>query len=71
MGKLLILLGAIILILGLVIHFTSFNLNWFGKLPGDIHIEKPGFSVYIPIVSMLLISVIFSVLLWLINYFNK
>ena len=71
MGKTLIAIGIIILILGLLIQFTNFNLNWFGNLPGDIKVEKPGFSLYIPIVSMLIVSVLFSVILWLINKFNS
>ncbi len=71
MGKILIAIGIIILILGLLIQFTNFNLNWFGNLPGDIKVEKPGFSLYIPIVSMLIVSVLFSLILWLINQSNS
>ena len=70
MGKLLILIGAIVLIVGLLMQFTTFNLDWFGKLPGDIRIEKPGFSVYIPLVSMLLVSVLLTLILWLVRKFN-
>lgn len=70
MGRILIAVGIIVLILGLLIQFTNFNLNWFGDLPGDIKIEKPGFSLYIPITSMLIISAIISIILWLINKFN-
>lgn len=71
MGKIRIAIGIIVLILGLLIQFTNFNLNWFGNLPGDIKVEKPGFSLYIPIVSMLIVSVLFSVILWLINKLNS
>lgn len=67
MAKILILIGAVLLIIGLLLQFTSFNLNWFGRLPGDIRIEKPGMSVYIPWVSMLLISVVFSIVMWLLK----
>lgn len=70
MGKLLILIGVITLIIGLLIQFTAFNLDWFGKLPGDIRIEKPGFSLYIPLVSMLLVSVFFTLVLWIVKKMN-
>lgn len=39
--------------------------GWFGRLPGDIHVEKESFSFYFPIVTCLLISVVLSFLLWL------
>lgn len=71
MGKLLIGLGVILLIVGLLIQFTNFNFSWFGNLPGDIRIEKPGFSVYIPFASMLVLSIVFSLVLWLINKMNS
>jgi len=70
MGKILIIVGIVVLIIGLLIHYTQFNLNWFGKLPGDIRIEKPNFSVYIPVTSMILFSVVGSALLWLIRKIN-
>jgi len=70
MGKTFIILGAILLIIGLILHFSSFNFNWFGKLPGDIRINKPGFSFYFPISSMILISVLASVILWIVRKIN-
>lgn len=70
MGKLLILIGLFTLIIGLLIEFTAFNLDWFGKIPGDIRIEKPGFSLYIPLGSMLLVSVLFSLILWIVRKIN-
>ena len=38
-------------------------LSWFGRLPGDIRIERPGMRVYAPITSMIIISVVLTVLL--------
>jgi hypothetical protein len=38
-----------------------------GRLPGDIIIDKPGLKVYIPITTMILVSVIVSVILWLLR----
>lgn len=65
MGKLLIVIGILIVVIGLLLHYTSFNLNWFGRLPGDIRIENENFKMYIPITSMLLISIVISVILWI------
>lgn len=67
MGKILILIGAVILIVGLLVQFTNLDFSWFGRLPGDIRIEKPGVSVFIPWVSMLLVSAVFSIIWWLLK----
>lgn len=71
MGKIIIVLGVVIVLIGLLIQFTNFNFNWFGKLPGDVRIEKPNYSIYFPITSMILISIFISVLLWLFRKFNS
>jgi hypothetical protein len=65
----LIALGAIILALGLILSCAPWLLSWFGKLPGDIHIENKHSSVFIPISSMIVISLLLSLLLNL--YFRK
>lgn len=70
MGKTFIIIGVIIIIIGLLLQFTSFSFNWFGRLPGDIRIEKPGYSFYFPITSMILISVVASILLWIFRKIN-
>lgn len=38
-------------------------LGWFGRLPGDVRIERPGFRLYVPITSMLILSLFASLLL--------
>jgi len=70
MGKTIIIIGIVVLIAGLLIQFTNFNLSWFGKLPGDIRIKRPGYSFYFPVTSMILISGAISVIFWLIRKFN-
>lgn len=65
MGKILILAGLVLLIVGLLIQYAHFDFSWFGRLPGDIRIEKPGISIFIPWVSMLLVSAVLSILWWL------
>jgi hypothetical protein len=66
LGKLLVLLGLGIAVLGAVVWLGGGSmLGWFGRLPGDIRIERPGFRLYAPLVSMLLISLLLSAVLWL------
>jgi hypothetical protein len=60
LGQLIILLGLIFIVIGLVTMRGW--LGWFGHLPGDVRIERPNVRIYVPIVSMLLISILFSVL---------
>lgn len=63
MQKILIILGIVILIAG--IAWPLLARLPLGRLPGDIIIDKPGLKVYIPVTTMLLVSVIVSVILWL------
>ena len=67
-GKWIIIAGVIVVIIGVIIYFFSDKLNWLGKLPGDIRIERDNVRVYIPVVSMLLISVALSLLLTVAEY---
>ena len=65
LGLLVITLGVGAVLVGLLI--MSGGLSWFGRLPGDIRIERENVRVYVPIVSMLLVSVALSVILYLIR----
>jgi hypothetical protein len=67
-GPLLVGLGAVVILVGLLVW--SGALGWFGRLPGDIRIERDGLRVYIPLVSMLLLSAAVSLLLYLIRRFR-
>lgn len=64
-GPLLVGLGVILVLVGLLVW--SGALSWFGRLPGDIRIERDSVRVYIPLASMLLISVVLSVVLYLVR----
>ncbi len=70
LGKYLIIFGAIILIAGVIIAFFP-KLNFFGKLPGDIAVRKENFSFYFPIVTSIVISGLFTLIFWFINYFLR
>jgi hypothetical protein len=63
----LIVLGLLLVAIGLLAWTGA--LSWFGRLPGDIRIERPGGRFYAPITSMLIISVILTVLASLIRRF--
>jgi hypothetical protein len=58
-------LGALLVVLGLLAWAGL--LSWFGRLPGDIRIVRDHVQVYVPITSMILVSVVVSLILWLIN----
>jgi hypothetical protein len=64
-GQLIIALGLILIVVGLIAMRGW--LAWFGHLPGDVRIERENMRVYVPIVSMLLISVLFTVLSYVIR----
>jgi hypothetical protein len=67
MGRLLIIVGVVILAVGLALQFAPWLVNWFGRLPGDINYETENTRIVIPITSMLLVSIALSLLLWLIR----
>ena len=64
-GPLLVALGVGLVVVGLLVW--SGALGWFGRLPGDIRIERESVRVYIPLVSMLVVSAALSLLLYLIR----
>jgi hypothetical protein len=65
LGVTLALAGAGLLALGVLVW--SGALGWFGRLPGDVRIERDGLRVYLPIVSMLVVSVVLSLVLWIVR----
>jgi hypothetical protein len=62
LGKFLVMLGAIVLLLGLIL-WSGFAPRWLGRLPGDIRIEREHSAFYFPIVTCIIVSVLLSVLL--------
>jgi xanthine/uracil permease len=64
-GPLIVIIGIVVVLIGLAVW--SGALGWFGRLPGDIRIERESARVYIPLASMLLISVVLSLLMYVIN----
>jgi hypothetical protein len=65
MSRFLITLGVVLVVVGLAWPLLA-KLG-LGRLPGDIHIERDGFSFFFPITTGLLVSVIISLILWLLR----
>jgi DUF2905 family protein len=65
LGVALAIAGGGLLIIGLLLW--SGALGWFGRLPGDLRFERDGVRVYVPIVSMIVVSLVLSALLWLVR----
>ncbi len=57
------------MVLGLILWLAGDKFSWFGNLPGDIRVERKNFRFYAPIVSMLLLSMLLSFLLWVFRRF--
>jgi hypothetical protein len=61
LGKLLIISGCLMAVLGVVLVFSD-KIPWLGRLPGDISIKRENFSFYFPLTTCILISVLLSLL---------
>ncbi len=66
-GPLLVGLGVALILIGLL--FWSGSLGWFGRLPGDIRIERESVRIYVPLASMLILSLVLSLILYLVRRF--
>jgi hypothetical protein len=60
-------LGALLTVAGLVIYWGGFS--WFGRLPGDIRYGNESTRVFIPITSMVLLSILLTLFLNLVRRF--
>ena len=63
MQRILVIIGLVVLAIGLLWPWLS-KLP-FGRLPGDIVIQRPGFSFYFPITTSIVISLVLSLIFWL------
>ncbi len=68
MSRWFIYAGLILVLIGIILHFAPNLFNWFGKLPGDINHQSENGRVFIPITSMIIISLVLTVL---INIFKR
>ena len=68
MARWFIIAGIILVVIGLILHFAPGLVQWFGKLPGDLNWRSDRTQVFVPITSMIIISVVLTIL---INLFNR
>jgi hypothetical protein len=64
MGKLLIIVGIVCIVVGFLLIYLP-KLPFFGKLPGDISIERENFKFYFPVTTSIVISILISLILFL------
>jgi len=62
LGKLLIIIGVSVVLVGAFLMLIS-RLPWFGRLPGDIVVNRGGWSIYVPITTMILVSLVLTLIL--------
>jgi hypothetical protein len=62
-SNILIAIGASLLLIGVALRYFPGLFSWFGNLPGDIRRETENTTVFIPITSMLVVSVILTIVL--------
>jgi hypothetical protein len=67
--KYLLLIGALLILAGLVYWLFGDKLKWLGNLPGDIRVESENGGFYFPIVTCILLSVVLSLIVWLARRF--
>jgi hypothetical protein len=74
-ARLLILGGMMMIVSGAILLFFPGLFKWFGQLPGDIRIERENGSVFIPLGSMIIISVLLTLIVniagWLFSFFSR
>lgn len=68
MARWFIVAGVVLVVIGLILHFAPGLVQWFGKLPGDLNWRSERTQVFVPITSMIILSVVLTIL---INLFNR
>ena len=63
LGKLLIAVGLLLVVAGIALTFVPGLFSWFGRLPGDVHFTRGETRVFIPITSMIVVSLVLTLLL--------
>ena len=69
-GKILVVLGCIIVGVGILFMYSD-KIPFVGRLPGDISIKKENFQVYVPITTSIIISIVLSLIIWVISFLSK
>ncbi|MFQ5869629.1 MAG: DUF2905 domain-containing protein [Candidatus Zixiibacteriota bacterium] len=70
-GKLLLIIGGILVLLGLLLSFSG-KIPYLGQLPGDILVKKKNFSFYFPLMTCIILSILLTALVYFFtNIFRK
>ncbi len=70
LGKILILLGGVLIVVGIIMILGP-RVPYFGRLPGDIHIKRDNFELFLPLATSLILSVVVSGIFWIITHLGK
>jgi len=65
-GKFLVIVGLLIAVAGAIL-WSGFGRSWLGRLPGDIHFSKGNVHFYFPVVTCLILSVLLTLIMWLVR----
>jgi hypothetical protein len=65
-GKFLFVIGLVVAVAGLILWKTG-GLGGLGRLPGDISVQRPGMSFYFPVTTCIIISIILTLVMWLLR----
>lgn len=68
MAKWFLIAGALLLAIGAALEFAPWTVSWFGRLPGDLRFGSGNTRVFIPITSMIVVSLVLTVL---VNLFRR
>jgi hypothetical protein len=70
MGKLLIIIGCVLVVIGVIMSYSD-RIPFLGKLPGDISVERQNFKLYFPLTTSIILSILLTLVLYLINRFRN
>lgn len=65
-GKMMLVLGVVLVSAGGLLMLGS-RISWFGRLPGDILIQKKNVTFYIPLATSILVSILLTLIVWLVG----
>jgi len=66
LGRALIVMGIVLALVGLVLVFVD-RVPWIGRLPGDVHVQRGNWTIYVPLGTSIVLSVVLTLVLWLIG----
>lgn len=65
-GRFIVIIGIVLVAIGGILMLSG-KIPWLGRLPGDIIIHRKNFTLYFPIATSILLSIIITLILWLIG----